>query len=55
MLVLTRQKNESVLAELDGRVVEVKVLAIDGNKVRLGFEAPQEVRILRTEIIDREE
>jgi carbon storage regulator len=55
MLVLTRTKNESVQVELDGREVTVKILGVDGGKVRIGFEAPEEVRILRTEIIDRDE
>lgn len=46
MLVLTRKINESIC--IDGGI-EVMVVAIRGNKVRLGFRAPAEVSIQRKE------
>lgn len=46
MLVLTRKINESIC--IDGGI-EVMVVAIRGNKVRLGFRAPSEVSIQRKE------
>jgi len=47
MLVLSRKLNESIL--IDGGI-KVTVVKIDGNKVRLAFEAPPEVTILREEL-----
>ncbi|SMP43322.1 carbon storage regulator, CsrA [Neorhodopirellula lusitana] len=47
MLVLTRKPEESIFINEN---VEVVVLGIQGNKVRLGIEAPKDVSILRREI-----
>jgi carbon storage regulator len=47
MLVLTRRKNEGIKIGTD---VEVVVLAIEGNRVRLGFSAPAAAHIRRTEL-----
>lgn len=46
MLVLSRKERESVIV---GDDVRVTVVAISGNKVRLGFEAPSSVVIHREE------
>jgi len=47
MLVLSRKTNESIMIDHNIKVV---VLEIQGNKVRLGFEAPQDVPIHREEL-----
>ncbi len=47
MLVLSRKKNQSIV--IDNRV-EVEVLQIKGNTIRLGIKAPQDVKILRGEL-----
>ena len=47
MLVLSRKNGESVRI---GETIEVKVLAIDGNRVKLGFSAPPHVNIQRDEL-----
>lgn len=49
MLILARKAHEAVI--LDGGV-RITVLATDGRTVRLGIEAPADVRILRAEIVD---
>jgi carbon storage regulator len=49
MLVLSRKNGESVRI---GEVIEVKVLAIDGSRVKLGFSAPTNVDIQREELRD---
>lgn len=49
MLVLVRKQDEVV--EIDGGIV-VYVIAIEGNRVRLGFEAPEDIRIRRREVPD---
>jgi len=48
MLVLTRKANERI--EI-GNAVEVVVLSIQGNRVRLGITAPANTRIRRSELI----
>jgi carbon storage regulator len=47
VLVLTRKSKQSIMI---GDDVEVTVLAINGEKVRLGIQAPAEVSVHRTEI-----
>jgi carbon storage regulator len=48
MLVLSRKENETIVIDGD---VEVTVLEIRGNQVRLGIEAPKDVSVWREEII----
>ena len=50
MLVLSRRKNEAVLIPDLG--LTIKVLAIQGNQVRLGFDAPEFVEIFRQELLE---
>jgi len=49
MLVLSRRKDESVVI---GDQVRVTVVEIRGNRVRLAIDAPPEVKVLRTELVD---
>ncbi len=50
MLVLSRCEDESICMERDGVLVELVVVEIVGNKVRLGIEAPKETVIYRKEL-----
>ena len=50
MLVLTRGLKQQVM--IDGGLVTVTVLEIQGNRVRLGIEAPNEVPVCRKELAD---
>ena len=43
MLVLSRKASETIII---GREVEVTVLSIRGDKVRLGIVAPKEIRLV---------
>jgi len=52
MLVLTRKATERIQI---GDNVVVTVLDIRGNKVRIGIDAPKEIRVLRTELRRRTE
>jgi carbon storage regulator len=47
MLVLTRKPNQSIMI---GDEVEVSVLAIMGEKVRIGIQAPRSVPVFRKEV-----
>lgn len=47
MLVLTRKVGEKVI--VDG-CITVEVVAVEGNKVRIGITAPPEVRVDREEV-----
>jgi len=47
MLVLTRKSNQSIMI---GDDVEVSVLSVMGEKVRIGIQAPQEIPVFRNEI-----
>lgn len=47
MLVLSRKTNERILI---GDGIRITVLSIRGNQVRLGIEAPGEVRVVREEL-----
>jgi carbon storage regulator len=47
MLVLTRKSNQSIMI---GDEIEVSVLAIMGEKVRIGIEAPRSVPVFRREV-----
>lgn len=48
MLVLSRKKGQSVIIH---DTIEVTVLEVDGDTVKLGISAPKEVSILRKEIL----
>ena len=50
MLILTRKSDESILI---GDDVEVKILWVKGNKVRIGIDAPDDVDIFREEVYDK--
>jgi len=49
MLVLSRQKDESIMI---GDDVEITIVDIRGNKVRLGITAPRHISVHRREIYD---
>jgi carbon storage regulator len=47
LLVLTRKSNQSIMI---GDEIEVSVLAIMGEKVRIGIEAPRSIPVFRKEV-----
>lgn len=48
MLCLTRKINESIQI---GESIEVRILSIQGNRVKIGIAAPEEIRIRRSELV----
>lgn len=49
MLVLSRKKGESIII---GDNIELKVLGVDGEQVKLGIIAPKTITIHRQEIFE---
>lgn len=47
MLVLTRKTNQSIMI---GDEIEVSVLAVSRDKIRLGISAPRDVPVYRKEV-----
>jgi carbon storage regulator CsrA len=52
MLVLTRREGEAIVISLPGidHTIEVRVMKA-ASQVRLGIDAPREVRVLREELV----
>lgn len=47
MLVLSRKKDESIMI---GDQIELKILSIDGDQVKLGIVAPKNIKVFRSEV-----
>jgi len=47
VLVLTRKANQSIMI---GDEIEISILAVMGEKVRIGIEAPRAVPVFRKEV-----
>lgn len=50
MLILTRRKGEKIKI---GDDIEITITSVEGNSVRVGVDAPKNVEILRTELLER--
>ena len=48
MLVLSRKTGEGIALDQN---IEIEVLAIEGDRVRIGIKAPKEMRIYRKELL----
>ena len=51
MLVLTRKMQETIKI---GDEVTIHILRVKGNTVRLGIDAPREIRVMRGELADKD-
>jgi carbon storage regulator len=49
MLVLSRQKDESIII---GDDIEITIVDVRGDKVRLGINAPREISVHRKEVYE---
>jgi carbon storage regulator len=53
MLVLSRKRDEKIILKTEqGDEIELTVVRIDNNKVRLGINAGNSVTILRSELVE---
>ena len=48
MLVLSRKSGESINL---GNDIKIAILSVEGDRVRIGIEAPKDIKILRTELL----
>ncbi len=51
MLVLSRKRGEIV--SIAGGLITVTIVRIDNGVVRLGFEAPRDIEVMRSELLNR--
>ncbi|MDR2600694.1 MAG: carbon storage regulator CsrA, partial [Oscillospiraceae bacterium] len=49
MLVLSRKLNETIII---GDNIRVTLLGIDGDKIKLGVDAPRDVKVFREELLE---
>ena len=49
MLVLSRKLNQRIKI---GEEIEITIVAVSGDSVRIGIEAPQHIKILRMEVYE---
>ncbi|MFN8152270.1 MAG: carbon storage regulator CsrA [Solirubrobacterales bacterium] len=49
MLVLTRKTNQSIMI---GDEIEISILSVSGDKVRIGIDAPRDVAVFRKEVYE---
>ncbi|MDL0421340.1 carbon storage regulator CsrA [Caldibacillus thermoamylovorans] len=50
MLILTRKKGETIQI---GNGIEIKIVSIQGDQVKIGIEAPKTVEVYRKEIYEQ--
>lgn len=50
MLVLGRRENQSIRIHTTDGMIEILITKLDDRLVKLGFDAPESVKILRSEI-----
>jgi carbon storage regulator len=55
MLILTRDSNKEFKSIYIGDDIKITLIGIKGNQVRLGFIAPNNVRIVREELLQEHE
>jgi carbon storage regulator len=52
MLVLTRKTNQSIKI---GENIEITVLSVSGDKVRIGIDAPRDISVFRREVLENDD
>jgi carbon storage regulator len=50
MLILTRKPEQGIV--IDG-TIRVRILAVDGDRVKIGIEAPDQIGVLREELAEQ--
>ncbi len=60
MLVLTRKKREAVLiaegtVTIEGEHITIRIIDVQGDRVRIGIDAPNKYQIAREELLQTQE
>lgn len=50
MLIFTRKKEQDIIIN---DVIKIKIIGVSGDRVRIGIDAPRNVRVDRKEVDDR--
>ena len=50
MLVITRRPNESIVIDTGSEIINIVIVSIRSNKVRIGVDADKHVRVMREEV-----
>lgn len=50
MLILTRKKDESIVI---GDNIKIQIIAIEEGRVKIGIEAPADIEIYRSEVLEK--
>lgn len=52
MLVLTRHEEQSIIIEVDGKLIKVKILGINSKQVKVGIDADRSIPVHREEVFE---
>lgn len=52
MLVLSRRSGERLVLIMGGRKATIELLAVSGNRARVGIDAPRHIKVVREEVLD---
>ena len=52
-LVLSRKAGEELVIQFDGEIVRVMVVAIEGNRIKVGVECDKGIKVRRSELEPR--
>ena len=55
MFVITRKPHEEIILRYHGIEARIVVLSIESTRCKIGIDAPRSMRVLRKEVLDREE
>jgi carbon storage regulator len=55
MLVLSRKKDQTIVFQTSEGNIEFTIVKIENNRVRVGINAPPNIPILRSELLQKEE
>jgi|LakMenEpi03Aug12_release.lakeMendotaPanAssembly.Ray.scaffolds.fasta_scaffold781769_2 carbon storage regulator len=53
-LILTRRVGEEILIDNPSGQIKIMVTKIDGDRVKVGIDAPRDIRVNRKEVVERE-
>lgn len=52
MLVLSRKLDEGITIMIEDKILKIKILSIDGNAIKIGFDGPRDFKIYREEVYE---